>query len=107
MAEQQFLYLTTTGRGSGLPREIEIWFVASAGRLYVLAEGFHKAGWVKNITRHGRVRVRVGDRTWDATARVLDRQRDSDAWQLAQRLAREKYGWGDGLAVEIVPDQPL
>jgi hypothetical protein len=26
-SNEQFLYLTTTGRKTGLPREIEIWFV--------------------------------------------------------------------------------
>ena len=28
----QYLYLTTTGRRTGLPREIEIWFAAEPGR---------------------------------------------------------------------------
>ncbi len=103
----KYLYLTTTGRVTGQPREIEIWFVASEGKLYVLAEHFHKAQWVKNIVRNPRVRVRIGDREFEATARVLDRQRDASAWETAQRLEVEKYGWGDGLPVEIVTDEPL
>src|SRR5438132_181546 len=37
-ADTPFLYLTTTGRKTGLPREIEIWFVEADGRLYILAE---------------------------------------------------------------------
>ena len=36
--DEQYLYLTTTGRVTGKPREIEIWFVESAGKYYVLAE---------------------------------------------------------------------
>jgi hypothetical protein len=35
---------------------------------------------------------------------VLNRERDEIAWLTAQRLAREKYGWGEGLPVEIVLD---
>jgi hypothetical protein len=35
----------------------------------------------------------------------LDRERDGDAWERAQALAREKYGWGEGLPVEITPDE--
>jgi len=101
----QYLYLTTTGRKTGRPREIEIWFVASGGRFYVLAEHFHAAQWVKNLVRNPRVRVRVGDRPFDARARALDPARDSETWQTAQRLAREKYGWGDGLPVELMPDE--
>ena len=98
----QFLYLTTTGRTSGLPREIEIWFVEADGKYYILAE-FQEAHWVRNIEKNPRVRVRVGDRNFDATARMLDPNRDATAWQMAQQLEREKYGWGDGYPVEITP----
>ena len=102
MAEQ-FLYLTTTGRTSGLPREIEIWFVEADGKYYILAEKFHDANWVRNIEKNPRVQVRVGDRRFEATARALDPERDAATWKVAQDLEREKYGWGDGLPVEITP----
>lgn len=105
--DAQFLYLTTTGRQTGLPRQIEIWFVASGGRFYVFAEHGLQAQWVKNLMREPRVRVRIGDRSAPelaATARVLDRDRDAAEWQTAQRLSREKYGWGDGMPVEVAPD---
>ncbi|HEV2177076.1 MAG TPA: nitroreductase family deazaflavin-dependent oxidoreductase [Terriglobia bacterium] len=101
--ESKFLYLTTTGRKSGLPREIEIWFVEHEGQYYILAEHFHRAHWVRNIERNPRVRVRVDGRERGATARVLDPERDREAWQRVQELAREKYGWGEGLPVEITP----
>jgi len=42
-----------------------------------------------------------------ATVRILDEQRDLQVWQLVQELARQKYGWGDGLPVEITPDEPI
>ena len=100
----EYLYLTTIGRISGEPREIEIWFVESKGKLYILAEQFHDAQWVKNIERNPRVRVRLGARRFEATARVLDRERDRPTWLTVQRLAREKYGGGEGLPVEIVRD---
>ena len=38
MENEQFLYLTTTGRTSGLPREIELWFVLCGQRFYLFAE---------------------------------------------------------------------
>jgi deazaflavin-dependent oxidoreductase (nitroreductase family) len=101
----QFLYLKTTGRKTGLPREIEIWFVEAGGVLYVLAERFHDAQWVKNIVRHPYVRVRLGDREFGAAARPLDPARDGEEWEAARRLAREKYGWGEGLPVRITPDR--
>ncbi len=99
--DHSVLYLTTTGRVSGLPRQIEIWFVESGGKLYLLAEHFHRAHWVQNIQQNATVKVRVGEREWTATARVLDPDRDREEWQLAQKLGRQKYGWGEGLPVEI------
>lgn len=100
--DSNYLYLTTIGRITGQPREIEIWFVESNGKLYILAEHFREAQWVKNIERNPRVRVRAGDRAFEGTARVLDPERDREACQTAQRLAKEKYGWGEGMPVEIV-----
>ena len=100
-APAQFLYLTTTGRETGLPREIEVWFVEAEGRLYVLAEHGHKARWVQNILANPRVHVRVGDQQWHGLARVLDPNKDAEAYSNARQLAGEKYGWGDGLPVEI------
>ncbi len=98
---EQYLYLTTTGRVTGLLREIEIWYVYSEGKFYVLAEHFHKAQWVRNIQRQPQVAVRIAGRRFAAQARVLDETQDTAAWQTAQRLGRKKYGWGDGLPVEI------
>jgi deazaflavin-dependent oxidoreductase (nitroreductase family) len=98
----QFLYLTTIGRTSGLPREIEIWFVEAEGKYYILAEFAH-SHWVQNIAKNPRVRVRVGDLNFEATARALDPAHDAVAWEMAQGLEREKYGWGDGLPIEITP----
>lgn len=103
--DNNYLYLTTIGRVTGRPREIEIWFVESNGKFYILAEHFREAQWVKNIERNSRVLVRVGNREFEGTARVLDPERDREVWQTAQRLATEKYGWGEGMPVEIVRSQ--
>jgi deazaflavin-dependent oxidoreductase (nitroreductase family) len=100
-AGTQFLYLTTTGRKTGLPREIEIWFVEADGRFYVLAEHGSNAHWVQNIIANRHVRVRIGDQQWDGLARVLDPEHDGDAYLKARQLAREKYHWSEGLPVEI------
>jgi len=100
-AQDQFLYLTTTGRKTGLRREIEIWFVESNGKLYILAEHFHRAHWVRNIMADPGVTVRLAGRELKATARVPDREADAGTWDEVQELARKKYGWGDGLPVEL------
>ena len=107
IADEPFIYVTTTGRTTGKPRQIEIWFVVHAGCIYILAEHGRNAQWVMNILRDSRVKVRLAGLAFDATARVLDPQADADTWRAAQDLARAKYGWGDGLPVEIHPNATL
>ena len=62
-----FLYLSTTGRISGQPREIEIWFTERGGRFYVIAEQRERANWVRNLQAQPGVAVRVGNRQFDAS----------------------------------------
>lgn len=103
IADKQVLYLTTIGRSTGLPREIEIWFVVCSDRFYLFAETGEAAAWIKNIRCNPEVMVRVGERQFGATARVLDRETDRELWDQVAAIADRKYGWGDGLPVEITP----
>jgi deazaflavin-dependent oxidoreductase (nitroreductase family) len=104
---EPFLYLTTTGRVSAQPRTIEIWFVERAGRCYVVAERREAAQWVQNLEQNPAVRFRVGGRveegpTTPARARIV---REPDLVAAVASLMKEKYGWSDGLVVEILPDE--
>jgi deazaflavin-dependent oxidoreductase (nitroreductase family) len=103
VADKQVLYLTTIGRKTGLPREIEIWFVTSGGRFYLFAETRETANWVRNVRREPTVTVRIGEGQIEAVARVLDPQTDRRLWDQVAAIAARKYGWGDGLPVEITP----
>ena len=98
-----FLYLTTTGRRSGLPREIEIWFTERDGRYYLIAEHRDSAHWVRNIQAQSGVRVRVGERRFEGTARLVDDEAEPELSRAVKALSDEKYGWSDGLIVEITP----
>ena len=98
------LYLTTTGRRTGLAREIEIWFTRRDGCHYVIAEHGERAQWVRNLLADPRVTWRVDDHRFAGQARVLDAH-DEPVLNGAVRAASEtKYGWGDGLVVELTPD---
>ena len=88
-AATPFCYLTTTGRRSGQPHTIEIWFAVQGQAMYLMSGGREKADWVRNIQADGRVTVRVGDRSWPGVARVLEAGADEDA--LARRLLLGKY----------------
>jgi deazaflavin-dependent oxidoreductase (nitroreductase family) len=102
LADARMLYLTTTGRRSGQPRTSEIWFTCYQGRLYLNAERAYKAHWVINVIQKPRVYVRIKNQKFAGQARVLERQQDGDLWQVVAELSRQKYGWGEGLPVEIV-----
>jgi len=98
-----FLYLTTTGRRTGQPREIEIWFTERGGRYYLIAEHRESAHWVQNLQAQPQVQVRLGDRTFAASARVVDDGREPELSAAVKALSDAKYGWSDGLVVEIAP----
>ena len=102
MGSDTYLYLTTTGRRSRLPREIEIWFTHLNGRYYVIAE-YTTSNWVRNIMAEPRVRVRVDGGSFSGHASEV---KDASLRDRVQELSRKKYGWGDGLVVEIAPDSP-
>jgi deazaflavin-dependent oxidoreductase (nitroreductase family) len=64
-------HLTTTGRKTELPREIEIWFVEREGRFYMLTEEGFKAHWVRNIPANPAVTIRVAGQVGPALAECL------------------------------------
>jgi deazaflavin-dependent oxidoreductase (nitroreductase family) len=87
LASEPFCYLTTTGRVSGNPHEIEIWFVLQDTTAYLMA-GNHRSDWVLNARKQPAVTLRIGDRSFNATARaVLDPAEDAEV----RRLMLEKY----------------
>ena len=101
--EALFLYLTTRGRHSGVPREIEIWFTECDGRYYIIAEHGERAHWVQNIMAHPIVSFRVGTRSFEGRARIVDPGFDPHLNRAVQLLSEAKYGWGDGMVVELTP----
>jgi deazaflavin-dependent oxidoreductase (nitroreductase family) len=102
--EPEFLYLTTTGRRSGRPREIEIWFIRREGRYYLFAEQGERAHWVRNLSADPAVTVRVGEERFTGRVRVVNASAEPELSAAARALSEAKYGWGDGLVVEITPD---
>jgi deazaflavin-dependent oxidoreductase (nitroreductase family) len=68
--EPAFCYLTTTGRRTGRPHEIEIWFTAIDASLYLISGGRDRSDWVKNLQADARATVRVGDERWEVAGRA-------------------------------------
>jgi len=94
LARQQFCYLTTAGRVSGRPHEIEIWFALDGTTLYMLA-GNHRSDWVQNIDRSPDVTVRIDDHIMQGRGRRI--QSGSEEEERARTLVGTKYGeWRPG-----------
>ncbi len=102
-SEPQYLYLTTIGRRSGRRREIEIWFTRLDGRYHLIAERRERAHWIRNLVADPTVSVRVGKTTFRARARVVDARIERRLARAVRELSERKYGWGDGLVVELTP----
>jgi deazaflavin-dependent oxidoreductase (nitroreductase family) len=90
LAEEDFCYLTTRGRVTGRPHEIEIWFalIPEAQTLYMLSGGGDRSDWVKNLRRNPRLTVQGGGRRCGGHP---PEARDAEEDELARRLLVEKY----------------
>jgi len=88
LAREDYCYLTTTGRVSGRPHEIEIWFGLRQNTLYLLS-GSGKSDWVKNLIQNPSVRVRIAGQIFNGTARLVQEPEEDTA---ARYLVAEKYG---------------
>jgi deazaflavin-dependent oxidoreductase (nitroreductase family) len=99
LRQEMVLHLITLGRKTGKLRTIEIWFVIYRQRIYLLAEHGLKAQWVRNIQADPEVTIQIGKYCWRAHGRILDDALDRQEWRAVAELARQKYGWGEGLPV--------
>jgi len=88
LADADFCYLTTTGRVSGRPHTIEIWFALHGHTLYMLSGARDRSDWVKNVLRSPVVQVKINEIVFSVQARVVDGV-EEDA--LARTLVTTKY----------------
>ena len=116
VGDDDFCYLTTRGRRSGRPHEIEICFALDGSTLYLLAGGGERSDWVRNLAVEPSVTVRLRATTYAATARAVEPGTPLD--DRARALVFVKYqprsggltGWRDSalpVAIELLGQQPL
>jgi len=88
LAGESYCYLTTTGRVTGKPHEIEIWFGLIENTLYLLSGNMEKSDWVRNLLNDPSVTVRIAEDTFNATARLV---KDKKEEMSARNLLADKY----------------
>ena len=99
----QFLYLTTIGWKTGKQHRIEIWFVKHDNdRYYIISELYKHAHWVQNIMHNPRVSFTVNDKIFTGTARIVEQDKEPKLAAEVSNLMSTKYGWSEGLIVELV-----
>lgn len=107
-----YCYLTTTGRRTGRPHRIEIWYAADGDTLYLLAGGGLSSDWVLNLRAEPAVTVEVAGSARRGRGRLLDggdeaaRARSLVFAKYAPRTGDDLTGWRhQALPVAIDLDQ--
>lgn len=94
LTKEEYCYLTTKGRKTGNPHEIEIWFGMDGNSLYLLSGGRDRSDWVKNLLKDPHVTVRIAKYTFTAVARLVSEEKEETT---ARYMLAEKYQeWENG-----------
>jgi deazaflavin-dependent oxidoreductase (nitroreductase family) len=90
VASEKFVHLTTTGRRTGKPHTVEVWFAVNDGKLYLSHEG-EETDWMKNVKNNGQVAFEIGGNGFTGNARYLD-ELEEEAWTGKVALYEKYYG---------------
>ena len=70
LALEEYAYLTTTGRRTGAPHEIEIWFATDGTVIWMISGGRDRSDWVQNLLATPDATIRIAGRTFAVRARA-------------------------------------
>jgi deazaflavin-dependent oxidoreductase (nitroreductase family) len=87
LKKEDYCYLTTMGRVSRRPHEIEIWFGVQNSSIYLMA-GDHSSDWVKNLLKDPHVTVRITRHNFTGVARLV---KDAQEEMMARDKIADKY----------------
>ena len=102
-SEQQFLYLTTTGWRSRKQHKIEIWFICYNKRYYIISERLDLARLGSKYFHEPKVLFALGIDKFEGLARIVNSE-ESALVNTVSNMMNSKYGWSDGLIVELIPN---
>lgn len=92
LSQYREINITVTGRKSGRPISIPVWFVLDDERLYLLPVSGSDTQWYKNVLTNPSIRIDAGGAEGKFKAAPL-----TDAKQVSSVVEkfRKKYGAGD------------
>ena len=91
--KEEYCYLTTRGRKTGNPHEIEIWFIVHENSLYIMSGNMERSDWVRNLLKEPRVSIRIAGQTFSAVANLLE---DKTVEQMIRTGMAVKYNEWEG-----------
>ena len=86
----KFIHPTSTGRRTGKPHTVELWFAVNDGKVYLSHEG-EETDWMRNIKKNACVLFEISGRNFTGRARYLNDLED-EAWTAKVALYEKYYG---------------
>lgn len=93
--------VVSTGRATGRPHEIEIWFGVMDGRMYLISGNGPTADWYRNMLANPEVTVKLADRAHVGLARDVT---DPHERRRCGELMGAKYVWGGDPSIGLTYD---
>jgi deazaflavin-dependent oxidoreductase (nitroreductase family) len=87
VAGKQTTTLTHSGRKTGKPYEVTIWFVLDGDKLYIGTANVNRQ-WVRNVQKTPKIRLSMGGETFEGNARFLTERAEHEC---AMAAIRQKY----------------
>jgi len=95
-ATTEFCYLTTTGRRTGAPHRIEIWFVAHDEGAYLLSDS-DRSDWYRNLVADPSVTLEISGEGRQTRAAPVGPENAASAPARAAMVAKYQPGYGEDL----------
>jgi len=77
--------------------------VESNKKYYVISERGKDAHWVQNVNHNPKITISLSNKTFEATARVVNPVKEPGLAGRISDLMSRKYKWSEGLIMEINP----
>jgi deazaflavin-dependent oxidoreductase (nitroreductase family) len=96
LANTEYCYLTTSGRRTGAPHRIEIWFVAHDDGAYLLSDS-GRSDWYRNLEARPEVTLEIGGERQETVARPVAADDPANGVVRSAMVAKYQQGYADDL----------
>ena len=97
LAGTEYCYLTTTGRRTGEPHRIEIWFVAHDDGAYLLSDS-GRSDWHRNLEARPEVSIEIAGERRETVAHPVAAGDPANDVVRPAMVAKYQPGYGEDLA---------